>query len=481
VHAFRLSDGRQGWLMDTPGFDDTSRSDTEILREISSALTELYTRGVRLSGVLYLHRIVDPKMGHSAIRNLEIFKCLCGKEAMQGVAFVTTRWDGMEEGSPQWTSAVEREKQLRSSDKYWAGMIREGANVVRHFGTRTAALTVVDLLMQKQFGSPLAIQTELAKEMRTLDQTAAGRFLAQEQEELQARYAQEMKDLEQEREEALQQRDRVLAEELANQQQKYRAQHADFASVRQELHVDFQQMSKENAQQLVQTSQSSQQDSASTQQMKAQMDLIAQNVAEIQDEMERRDREHEEQIARLRKQARNRDKQHEAETIRLIEQMNVSHEHERKRSHRMMEILRKPRSDSRDRRDRYSDQRDHHRDRDREPHQPDGFTKVLRWLSGAADWSMNSLARWLRLVLYARCIYRYLPIIRPTLSALRRRLSAQSTCLSWPDVLDHCILLRMLLRIFDKDSTHRCGSDSNLDKVSGEVRKQFANGLTPAP
>ncbi|KAJ9496627.1 hypothetical protein H2202_008000 [Exophiala xenobiotica] len=364
VHGFRLSDGRQGWLMDTPGFDDTSRSDTEILREISSALTELYTRGVRLSGVLYLHRIVDPKMGHSAIRNLEIFKRLC-------------------EGSPQWTSAVEREKQLRSSDKYWAAMIREGANVVRHFGTRTAALTVVDLLMQKQFGSPLAIQTELAKEMRSLDQTAAGRFLAQEQEELQARYAQEMKDLEQEREEALQQRDRVLAEELANQQQKYRTQHADFASARQELHVDFQQMSKENTQQLAHASRSSQQDSASTQQMKAQMDLIAQNVAEIQDEMERRDREHEEQIARLRKQARNRDKQHEAETIRLIEQMNVSHEHERKRSHRMMEILRKPRPDSRDR----------HRDRDMELHQPDGFTKVLRWLSGAADWSMNSLAR----------------------------------------------------------------------------------------
>ncbi|KAK5422420.1 hypothetical protein LTR06_000678 [Exophiala xenobiotica] len=377
VHGFRLSDGRQGWLMDTPGFDDTSRSDTEILREISSALTELYTRGVRLSGILYLHRIVDPKMGHSAIRNLEIFKRLCGKEAMQGVAFVTTRWDGMEEGSPQWTSAVEREKQLRSSDKYWAGMIREGANVVRHFGTRTAALTVVDLLMQKQFGSPLAIQTELAKEMRSLDQTAAGRFLAQEQEELQARYAQEMKDLEQEREEALQQRDRVLAEELANQQQKYRAQHADFASARQELHVDFQQMSKENAQRLVYTSQSSQQDSASTQQMKAQMDLIAQNVAEIQDEMERRDREHEEQIARLRKQARNRDKQHEAETIRLIEQTNVSHEHERKRSHRMLETLRKPHPDSRDRRDRYSDQRDHHRDRNMEP---DGFTKLLRWL-----------------------------------------------------------------------------------------------------
>jgi hypothetical protein len=77
----------------------------------------------------------------------------------------------------------------------------------------------------------------------------------------------------------------------------------------------------------------------------------------------------------LRKQARNRDEQHEAETTRLIEQVNVSHEHERKRSHRMMETLRKPRPDSRYPRD----QRDHHHDRDVEPN---GFTKLWMWLAG---------------------------------------------------------------------------------------------------
>lgn len=409
VHGFRVSDGRQAWLIDTPGFDDTSRSDTEILREIASALTELYKRDVGLAGVLYLHRIIDPKMGHSANRNLEIFKRLCGKDAMKGVSLVTTHWDGIPEGSPQWETAVERERKLAFSEKYWAGMIQDGADVHRHVGGRGSALAIIDSVMRKRFNSALAIQLELGQYELPLDQTGAGNFLAKEQEDLQARYEQEMRELEEEREQAMQQRDGELAAELATQEQRYQAQHAGFTSARRDLHVDFRQMRHENAAKAAQDSQTSehrlqqqdQQAQQSAEQIKAQMDLIAQNVADIQEEMERRDKEHAEQIARLRKQARTRDREHEAETARLIEKMDARHEHEKRSMYRRMETLRKPPPPGPPPSRHAEQHRGGHGRRsggDPEPDDDHPWFRVLKWLgysggavSGGSRLTINSL------------------------------------------------------------------------------------------
>ena len=419
-----MADGRQGWLLDTPGFDDTSRSDTEILREIASTLTELYKRDHSLAGILYLHRITDPKMGHSAIRNLEIFKRLCGREAWRGVTFVTTRWDGIEEGTPTWESAIERERQLATTEKYWASLIREGANVQRHFGTRGSALSIIDTLLHRRFNISLAIQEDMGKHELSLDQTAAGQFLAKEQEDLQARYEQEMKDLEEEKQEAISQKDRELAQELTSQEEKYRSDHAQFSTARHDLHVDFRQLSRENAQllasltsqQSTQTPGQQQRGGDSTDQITAKMDLITQNIAEMQEDMERRDREHEEQISRLRKQARNRDKEHEVETARLIEQITASHANEKRRMRGRMETLRKnPRGGhgymggsgsgggggrereryEREReRDRYERERERERYREREEDEVDhGWIKVLKWMSGYDSWTMNSIPR----------------------------------------------------------------------------------------
>jgi hypothetical protein len=371
VHGFRMNDGRQGWLLDTPGFDDTARSDTEILREIASALAELYSKDVS-TFALYFHRIVDPRMGLSATRNLELFKLICGEKAMRGVMIVTTRWDGMEEGSPQWEAAVERERQLEQSDKYWAGMIRHGAGVRRHVGTRNSAAGIIDSLVQRHQSYVLSIQVELAKEGLPLDQTAVGRFLAKEQEDLQARYEQELLDLEEEKKEALQQKDKELAAELATQEQKYRAQHANFASARSDLQVNLRDMREDNALKLGQGASSK---GEASDQIKAQVDLLTHNVAELQEDMERRDREHNEQIARLRKQARNRDREHELETIRLIEQMEASHARDKRRR---METLRKPRPERREEEGDFIDAVN------------DSFMKVIRWIGG---WSGPSLPR----------------------------------------------------------------------------------------
>jgi len=57
-------------LIDTPGFDDSERSDTEILTEISKLLAAQYKLGVNLKGVIYLHRITDNRYQGSSVRTL---------------------------------------------------------------------------------------------------------------------------------------------------------------------------------------------------------------------------------------------------------------------------------------------------------------------------------------------------------------------------------------------------------------------------
>lgn len=46
-------------LIDTPGFDDSVRSDEETLQELAYWLVKAYERSILLSGIVLLHRITD--------------------------------------------------------------------------------------------------------------------------------------------------------------------------------------------------------------------------------------------------------------------------------------------------------------------------------------------------------------------------------------------------------------------------------------
>ncbi|KAL4062052.1 P-loop containing nucleoside triphosphate hydrolase protein [Scleroderma yunnanense] len=72
-------------FVDTPGFDDTYRSDRDILRTIAEWLER--------SGIIYTHRITDNRMSGSVSKNLDLFGRLCGDKAAEHVLLVTTMWD----------------------------------------------------------------------------------------------------------------------------------------------------------------------------------------------------------------------------------------------------------------------------------------------------------------------------------------------------------------------------------------------------
>ena len=106
------------FLVDTPGFDDTNRSDTEVLRSLAAWLTASYASGIQLSGMIYLHSIQLPRLQGSAIKNIKLFRSLCGDDALRKVVLATTRWDITDPDV-----AEKREQQLKETNNYWGSMV----------------------------------------------------------------------------------------------------------------------------------------------------------------------------------------------------------------------------------------------------------------------------------------------------------------------------------------------------------------------
>lgn len=91
-----MLNGVRVWLLDTPGFDDTTRLDSVVVKDIAYWLTGAYTKKVQLAGILYLHRITNVRMQSSALRNLRLFNELCGSNNLKSVVLATTHWTHQE-------------------------------------------------------------------------------------------------------------------------------------------------------------------------------------------------------------------------------------------------------------------------------------------------------------------------------------------------------------------------------------------------
>ncbi|KAL9085634.1 MAG: hypothetical protein Q9165_007535 [Trypethelium subeluteriae] len=156
-------------VIDTPGFDDTKRSDSEILDEIARILACQYQLGVQLKGVVYMHRITDLRYGNSAVKTFEICKRICGEDALKNVLLVNSRWDQVDE-----VTGAKREKQLR--EEFWSYMFNRGSNIGRYHGSRESAQSLVSQLISKD-SVTLELQKELVDQNKTLNQTTAGSFV----------------------------------------------------------------------------------------------------------------------------------------------------------------------------------------------------------------------------------------------------------------------------------------------------------------
>ncbi|KAF9781313.1 P-loop containing nucleoside triphosphate hydrolase protein, partial [Thelephora terrestris] len=205
--AFYL-DGRRVVLIDTPGFDDTSKSDTDVLKLIAAFLETSYERGSKLAGVLYFHRISDFRMTGLSRKNFSMFRKLCGDNALQNVVIVTNMWG---EVDPQ--TGNEREAELRGEDIFFKPVLEKGSQMARHENTVPSAETIIRLILNNH-PMPLRIQEELVDEHMDISDTGAGEELNREINAQIRRHKEEMRELKEGMEQAMKDKDEETRKEL---------------------------------------------------------------------------------------------------------------------------------------------------------------------------------------------------------------------------------------------------------------------------
>ncbi|KAF4337929.1 hypothetical protein FBEOM_8184 [Fusarium beomiforme] len=175
VYPYEVTADFTVYLIDTPGFDDTGRSDTEVLSEIAAWLTDSYKHEIRLHGIIYLHRISDVRMQGSAKKNLVTFKELCGEDALKKVVLASTMWDIV-----PLEKATKREGELKNTPEFWGWMLSKGSSIHRYNNTAESAREII--LSLAGHNAPIAtdLQKQMVDEGKSLDETSAGQGLKAE-------------------------------------------------------------------------------------------------------------------------------------------------------------------------------------------------------------------------------------------------------------------------------------------------------------
>jgi hypothetical protein len=209
-------------MLDTPGFDDTARSDLDIVREILLGLEMIDLWGGTIVGVIYTQRISDARMSGSARRSLEILDAICGRHASANITFVTTMWDKLE--PEESTLGDQRTEQLKRL--FLGKFIERGAQIERHDGTKASAYGIMDrfLLRTRNTLEMLALQVEMLEGDVPLEQTGVGKVLRQDLQQQHDEFNAAKREIEQQLLEAQQLKDRELVELLSAENERVESQ-----------------------------------------------------------------------------------------------------------------------------------------------------------------------------------------------------------------------------------------------------------------
>lgn len=224
-------DGRCITIVDTPGFDDSREgvTDTMILKKIASFLEARYKDGKKtLNGIIYLHRITDPRMGGISTRNLRMFRQLCGSDSLKNVVIVTTRWDTADADE-----AITRENELMTNQNFFQPLVSKGARFLRHNASKESAYQIMKQLLDKD-PIPLQIQVELANG-KALNETAAGSELNAQMNALIEKHKAEIQEMRKEMRKAIAEKDESWKQELEQEREKRQELLAKWNSEKQRL------------------------------------------------------------------------------------------------------------------------------------------------------------------------------------------------------------------------------------------------------
>jgi hypothetical protein len=188
--------GKRVVLVDTPGFDDQNRSDAEVLSTVAAFMKSAYEQQILLSGIIYLHRITDTRVTGSGLRNLNMFKEVCGDNFYSNVALATTMWENLSQDQHSNRLGQLREQQLLEESKFWKLMVRKGSQVFRHANNRDSALVIVSRLVCLQSKAATLLQREMVDLHKDVLDTGAGMVVEKDLLEERAKYRKEIEQRE---------------------------------------------------------------------------------------------------------------------------------------------------------------------------------------------------------------------------------------------------------------------------------------------
>lgn len=162
-------------LIDTPGFNDSARSELEILECIATFILDRNLPPV--VGVIYMHRITDRRVTGSSRLNLDMLRAMCGPHYAPSIVLVTTMWDTI--SAEDLVGMRNREKELNNSSIFWGDLITAGATSMEYKGTRKWAQEIIDQVLANDGCPTLQILLEMQAGVALVD-TDAGRVLTAE-------------------------------------------------------------------------------------------------------------------------------------------------------------------------------------------------------------------------------------------------------------------------------------------------------------
>jgi hypothetical protein len=240
-----LYKGVRIFLVDTPGFDDTNRSDSEVLKDVAFWLAAAYTKKTQLAGIIYLHRISDPRMGGSALRNLRMFRQLCGTDNLSSVILATTHWSNKDGLRVSKEVGQARTKGLMETHDFWDSMVDRGSKVVKHDGSKESALNIVTNLIDRQIRVTLDISKQLIDQGLSLFDTDAGKALQTELIAERKKFEQKLLILKEDMEDAMKEKDVKWQKYIQADKAKYEADIKKTYSEREALRTDMKKMAEE--------------------------------------------------------------------------------------------------------------------------------------------------------------------------------------------------------------------------------------------
>ncbi|KDN62123.1 hypothetical protein CSUB01_07282 [Colletotrichum sublineola] len=212
-------------IIDTPGFDDTVTSDTDVLKNIAAFMSESYKKGTLLTGVVYMHKITDNRVSGSSQRSINMFKKLCGDDSFKHVVLTTSMWG---EGDAD-AATINRETELKEDKRFWGLMQSGGSKVMRQMHGLTT----------------LQIQRELVEENRDLEETSAGQEVGRELLKERMKMLQEVEDLKKDHENALLAKDSENAEKFRKDKQEMESKLQKAEEAQKALRIDLEQLLRE--------------------------------------------------------------------------------------------------------------------------------------------------------------------------------------------------------------------------------------------